>query len=117
MKTLRLRQCRDINPRKRPFAGKGPNLIAELLNLLVANLSLFRSGGYTDKVLKKLAARFLLQEKRELNGTVQKFTDNLDVFFLHVTGGEGRGAKTNTTGNLGRSIARNGILWQECESS
>lgn len=117
MKTLWLRQRRDINAGKRPFAGKGLNLITELLHLLVANLSLFRSGGYTDKVFKKLGASFLLQQKRELNGTVQEFTDNLDIFFLHVTGGEGRGAKTNTTGDLGRGVARNSILCQQCEPS
>ena len=110
METLRLLEVGDVNTREREALSEGLDLVPELLDLLVSNVALNGGGGDPHEVLEELGAGLLLEGERDLDGTVQELGNLLDVGLVHVTGGQGGGAETDTTGNLGRGIARNSIL-------
>ena len=110
MKTSGFLERRHIDARERPLAGKGSNLIAELLHLEVTLFALRSSCGNTNKVLEELRPGLLLEEERELNRAMQEVGNDLDVLIAHVAGCKGGCAETNTTGNLSGCVTRNGVL-------
>jgi len=110
METSRLLESRHVDARERPLAGKGNDLVAELLHLEVAFVTLSGSRGNTNEVLEELRLGLLLKEERKLNCTVQEVSDHLDVLLAHVAGCEGGCAETDTTGYLSRCVTRNSIL-------
>lgn len=110
MDPSRLRQRAHINTRQRPLARKHPNLLAEVLHLLVSDLAVLRLGGNPHKVLQQFAAGLLLQHEGDLNGTVQEIRDKLDVRLEHVSRGDCGRAETNTTWHLCGGVTGHGIL-------
>lgn len=110
METLRLLEVGSVNTREGEALREGLDLVPELLDLLVSNVVLSGGGGDTHEVLEELGAGLLLEGKRDLDGTVEELGDLLDVGLVHVTRGQGRGTETDTTRNLGRGVARNGVL-------
>jgi len=107
---LRLLEVGGVDTGQREALSELGDLITERLDLLVSDPALIRGGGNAHEVLEELRARLLLESERDLHSAVQELSDLLDVLLLHVTRGESRGSKTDTTRNLGGSIARDGVL-------
>ena len=110
METSGLLERRHVNARQRPLAGKGSNLITELLHLEVTLVALRSGCSNTNEVLEELRFGLLLEEEGELNRTVQEIGNDFDVLVAHVAGCKGGCAETNTTGNLSGCVTRNGVL-------
>jgi hypothetical protein len=99
-----------VNAGEGPLACKDADLIAKLLNLSKALLAFLLGGSDTDEVLEELRTSFLLENKGKLNSTVEEFSNDLDVLFLHVTRGQGGSTDTDATRDLGRCVTRDGVL-------
>jgi len=110
MDAFRLLDGRDINTRKGPLGSERLDFLTELLDLEVSLLAFFRGGSDTHKVLEQFRTGLFLEDERELDGTVQKVSDDLDVFLEHVARGDSGCAETDTTGYLSRGVTRNSVL-------
>lgn len=108
---LRLLEVGGIDTGQGPLAGEGTYFILEVLDLSVALLTLLLGSGDTDEVLEQLGASLLLENEGELDSTMQELADLLDIGFNHVAGRQCGCTDTNTTGNLGGSIARDGVFY------
>jgi hypothetical protein len=92
---------------QRELGGKLDDVLLQGGQLL-RSLSVSRVGG--DKVLQQLGPGLLLSLKRDLNGSVQKVGDNVHVLLGHRSAGQGGQTDSDTTGDLGRSVTRDGVL-------
>lgn len=108
----RLLERSDVDTREGPLACEVADLIPELLHLCKALLALLLCGCDAHKVLEELGAGLLLEQERKLDGAVQEVGNDFDVLLLHVTGRKGGGTETNTTGDLSRSVTRDGVFWK-----
>lgn len=111
VETLGLLQVLGLDTWKGELRSEALDLVTELLDLVVRLGA--RGGGDFDEVFEELGAGILLQLQGELDGTVQEGSHGLDVFLGHVTGSQGGGTETDTSGDLGRGVTRNGVLWRK----
>lgn len=100
MDTSRALDARDVDTGDGPPAGEGADLLAELLHLREANLAVLLDRRDAHEVLEELAASLLLENERDLNGTVQEVGDDLHVCLKHVARGQRGRAEADAAGYL-----------------
>jgi hypothetical protein len=79
-----LLQVGNVDTGQGPRHGEFLDFVAQLLHLFVADLAFLSYGSDTDKILQHLCSRLFLQEKGELNGSMQEPRHDLDVRFQQV---------------------------------
>lgn len=100
MDTSRALDARDVDTGDGPPAGKRADLLAELLHLREADLAILLDRRDAHEVLEELAAGLLLENERDLNGTVQEVGDDLHVCLKHVARGQRGCAEADAAGHL-----------------
>lgn len=112
MQTLRLLQVLHIHTREGPLGRERAHLLAQRLDLLVADLALLLLRRDADEVDELLRAGLLLKSERDLHRAVQELGDDLDVLLCHVARGERGRAETDATGRLRRGVTVDSVLWR-----
>ena len=108
--SLRLLQVGNINTREWPLHGKFAHIRTEVTNLLPSSKLAALGRRNAHKVLQQLGAGLLLEMERQLDSAVQELGNLLNILLLEVPAGNSRCTKTDTTGSLRASIARDCVL-------